>query len=79
MGRSLGSLHVSSGSGARAVRSKESTGHIFPWGVLTATTLVGGRARVGVEPGASPGLSSAQWLSIPYVGGAGLKELGQES
>lgn len=43
---SLFSLHISSGSCGRA-GSEVSTGHIFLWGVLEGTMLMGGKARDG--------------------------------
>ena len=79
-GAPLCSLHVSRGFGGRN-GSGLSTGCTFPWGLLAAATLVGGRSGVGaLEPGL--GMS---WAS-PMISGhdcrsgleAGSKALGQE-
>ena len=55
VGASLDSLHVPSGFGGRA-GSDMSTSHIFPQGVLAASTLVGyGLEMEGLKP--EPGVT----------------------
>ena len=71
VGASLYSLDVPSGFDGRA-GFDVNTNHIFPQGVLTAITLVGGglgNGRIRSQSQfLSRGLSSAQWPSLPYWG-----------
>ena len=63
-------MHVTFGF-CEIVGSEVSMGHIYPQGMLAATTLVGGRTGGGgvePEPDVSWGFSCAQWQSPPYQG-----------
>ena len=70
VGVSLCSMCIPSGfhAGTRFVVNKI---HVFPQGVLTVITLVGGGAVEGgsrEESGVSQSFPFAQWLSLPYQG-----------
>ena len=71
MGASLDSLHVPSGFGGRA-GSDMSTSHIFPQGVLAASTLVGyGLEMEGLKPELGVTQTSPSSVAITALLGEG--------
>ena len=71
MGLSLRSLFVPSYFGGIA-GSEVSVGHVFSWGVLAATTVVGGRAKdegAIAKPGVSWAFSWAPPVAVIRVSG----------
>ena len=77
VGMSLCSLHVPSGFGGRT-GSEMSMGCVFTWGVLAATTLMGGRAGDG---GARAGARCELELllcsvAITTLSGGGIGDIG---
>ena len=83
MGASLCSLHVPIGFGGRARSVVVSMGHIFPWDVLAAITLVGGGAEVGEARARTRCEQGLLFCSITVSAlsgvGLGLKVLEQKS